>query len=352
MNSSKNILIAPLNWGLGHATRCIPIINKLIEHGFTPIIASDGRALELLKKEFPQCLFETLPGYEVTYAREAKHFKIKMLFQIPKLIKAVLTEYQTTQKLHRQYTFCGIISDNRLGVRVSNVPSVFITHQTKVMSGGTTYLSTIIHKLFIHRFNRCWVPDMPNIPNLSGKLGHSEKLQIPVDYLGVISRFQKKDVPLTYDLCILLSGPEPQRTMLEEQLKAELVRYRFKTIFIRGLVEKVQIVEKIGFVVYYNFMTSDELEHTLNASKYVLSRSGYTTVLDLAALEKQAYFVPTPGQYEQEYLAKKLKKDGVVPYAKQHRFNFEKMWNEIKLYDGLRHFKYKVDWATLFSIFK
>lgn len=352
MNSSKNILIAPLNWGLGHATRCIPIINKLIEHGFTPIIASDGRALELLKKEFPHCVFESLPGYEVTYAREAKHFKLNMLLQIPKLIKAVISEYRTTQKLHRHYQFCGVISDNRLGVRLSKIPSVFITHQTKVMSGGTTYISTKIHRFFIHRFHRCWIPDMPSIPNLSGRLGHSEKLRIPVDYLGVISRFQKSDTPLTYDLCILLSGPEPQRTMLENQLKSEIVKYTFNTLFIRGVVEKEQKTEKLGFVIYYNFMTSVELEQALNASKFILSRSGYTTVLDLAALEKQAYFIPTPGQYEQEYLAKKLKKDGIVPYAKQHRFSFEKMWNEIKLYDGLRHFKHNTDWSSLFGIFQ
>jgi uncharacterized protein (TIGR00661 family) len=150
---------------------------------------------------------------------------------------------------------------------------------------------------------------------------------------------------------VLLSGPEPQRAILENQLKNEILKFKGKVVFINGVIEKEQKVEQIENITFYNFMNSIELETTFNQSEKVLCRSGYTTIMDLAKLGKKAFFIPTPGQYEQEYLAKKLKREGIVPYVKQDKFKIENLL-QIDLYAGLKTVESNVDWKQLFSLFE
>ena len=346
----KKILVAPLNWGLGHATRCIPIINGLINNGFEPVIASDGVALELLKKEFPNLNFFELPSYNIEYAENGKNFKWKMIAQIPKIISAVQKEQKVIKKILNTYHFNGIISDNRLGVYSKKVPSVFITHQLNVLTGNTSWLTSKLHKNYIHKFNECWVPDVETSPNLSGKLGHTSEKINNVKYIGPLSRLCKKPMPKVYDLMVLLSGPEPQRTLLQNKIILELENYPNKVVFIKGMVEKEQIKEQIGNVTYYNFMNSQQIETTFNESNFILCRSGYTTVMDLAKLNKKAFFIPTPGQYEQEYLAHKFKKEGIIPSCKQESFKIEKL-NKIDLYKGFSNYNERITWNQLFHLF-
>ena len=348
---SKNILVAPLNWGLGHATRCIPIIKALEENGFTPIIASDGVALVMLRKEFPHLQALELPSYEIEYAKNGANFKWKMLKNAPKMIEAILAEKKMVKKWVKEFNLIGIISDNRLGVFNKNVQSVFITHQLNVLTGNTTWLTSMLHQQAIDKFDECWVPDFEEEPNLTGKLGHLKKDLFKVKYIGPLSRFEKKECPIQYDLMIMLSGPDPQRGMLEEILLQKLVDYKERVIFIKGKVESVQTKEQVGNILYYNFMTSNELEQAFNESKVVLCRSGYTTIMDLAKLRKKAFFIPTPGQYEQEYLARKLKRAGLVPYAKQENFNIEDL-AEVLVYKGLQIEEKPIHWKNLFCLFK
>lgn len=346
----KRILVAPLNWGLGHATRCIPIIKALINHGFTPIMASDGVALTLLKKEFPTLSTIELPSYNITYAKNGKHFKLKMLKDSPKLLKAIKTERKGTKEIVELHNINGIISDNRMGVYSKKVPSVFITHQLKVLSGTTTWLSTKMHDKFIKKFNMCWVPDVSDEINLSGKLGHIDSFEIPTKYIGPLSRFTKTDTDIKNDLMVLISGPEPQRTLLEKKLLLELKSYSGKTVFVKGQMEKEQTIQVNGNLTIYNFMTSALLEKTINESALVLSRSGYTTVMDLAKLNKKAFFIATPGQFEQEYLAERLTKMQLVPSCNQDDFSLKKL-NEVEAYKGLKAFDFEVDFKDLFSLF-
>ena len=348
---TKNILVAPLNWGLGHATRCIPIIQELEKNGFTPILASDGVALLLLQKEFPhlQCL--KLPSYKIEYVENGANFKWKLLKNSPKIIQAILSEKKIVKKYVAKYTLDGIISDNRLGVYNKKVPSVIITHQLTVLSGRTTWISSKLHQFFIKKFEECWVPDLEKLPNLTGKLGHLKKNSLNLRYLGPLSRLEKKELPIKYDLMVILSGPEPQRTYLEKKLKQELRLFAGKVIFIKGVVEAEQKKEQDGNITYYNFMTSTEIETAYNESEIVLCRSGYTTIMDLVKLEKKAFFIPTPGQFEQEYLAKKMERNGFVPYAKQDNFKIEDL-EDVKLYQGLPQLKKEIDWKQLFILFK
>ena len=347
----KNILVAPLNWGLGHATRCIPIIRALEKNGFFPILASDGVALKMLQKEFPHLLTLELPSYNIEYAKKGEDFKWKLIKNSPKMIEAIFEEKKMVKQWVIDFKLQGIISDNRLGIYSKKVPSVFITHQLNVLSGKTTWISSKLHQHFIKKFKECWVPDLKESPSLTGKLGHLKNTSLNLNYIGPLSRLEKKDLSIKYDLMVLLSGPEPQRTLLEQKLKNEVRLFNGNVIFIKGVLEEMQKVEQIENCTYYNFMTSAELEQTFNESEKVLCRSGYTTVMDLAKLHKKAFFIPTPGQFEQEYLAKKYKRDGLVPFASQDDFRIENLL-EIQLYKGLPQSKNEIDWKQLFLLFK
>jgi uncharacterized protein (TIGR00661 family) len=347
----KRILIAPLNWGLGHAARCIPIIKALQEQRFEPIIASDGIALLLLRKEFPNLQSIELPSYNIRYPKNGKHFKLKMLQSSPKMARAIKNEKKAVASIIEDYNIDGIISDNRLGVHHKKLPCVFITHQLQVLSGSTTWLSTKLHQNIIKQFHECWVPDNLGDINLSGKLGHTVIHDMPVKYIGPLSRFKKKDLPLKYDVMVLLSGPEPQRTFIEKKLLTDFKTYNGKVLFIKGVIENEQQISEEKNLTIYNYMTSSELENALNESHLIISRSGYTTLMDLTKLNKKAFFIPTPGQYEQEYLAERLTEQGLVASSKQDDFTIGKL-DDISNFKGLSAMDYEVNFKKLFSLFK
>ncbi|WP_100611079.1 glycosyltransferase [Confluentibacter lentus] len=347
----KRILVAPLNWGLGHATRCIPIINALLNFGFEPIIASDGDALALLQKEFPDLFSIELPSYKISYSKQKAYFKLKLLKDTPKILKAIKAEKKATKHIVKTNDIVGIISDNRLGVYSKKVPSVIMTHQLNVLSGNTTWLSTLLHKKFIKHFDACWVPDFEDDNNLSGKLGHDNSIEIPIKYIGPLSRFLKKDSEILNNLLVILSGPEPQRTLLGEKLLEELKKHKEKVVLVNGNIEDEQTVQVVGNITLYNFMTTNQLEKTINESELIISRSGYTTVMDLAKLGKKAFFIPTPGQYEQEYLAKRLLELNIVPFCNQNDFTLDKL-EQSKHFKGFESFNYETDYKDLFSFFE
>ena len=347
----RKILVAPINWGLGHAARCIPLIKKLEEKGFTPILASDGGALALLKLEFPHLRHYELPSYNISYTRHGKLLKWKLLKDTPAILSTIRKEKKVTKEIVETENISGIISDSRFGVRCNHVPAAFVTHQLNVLSGNTTFLSSRLHRKYISKFDRCWVPDAPKSPNLSGLLGHLKKRPQGVEYLGVLSRFEKKELPQKYNFLVLLSGPEPQRTILEKILLKEFADTDRKMAFIRGVFDQPEIPAPKENIEIYNYLTGAELEKKLNQSALVISRSGYTTLLDLAKLEKKAFFIPTPGQFEQEYLAHRMMKLDRAPYCKQNEFNLEKL-EAVKNFSGLRYPSYICDFSRLFGLFE
>lgn len=348
---NKNILIAPLNWGLGHATRCIPIINALLKHDFTPIIASDGAALALLTKEFPDLEALELPSYNISYAKKGYYLKFKLLMDTPRILKTIRAEQIATELIVKTHNIAGIISDNRFGVYSKDLPSVYITHQLNVLSGNTTWLSTKIHHKTIQRYNECWVPDTLEKPYLSGKMGHIDNCRFNTKYIGPLSRFQKTTSDFQYDIMVLLSGPEPQRGILEEKLLTAFINYKGQVLFVKGIIEKEQTVKKSGNLTIYNFMTSKLLEKSLNSSELIVARSGYTTIMDLSKLGKKAFFIPTPGQFEQEYLAKQLTADKLADSCDQNAFSLEKL-TTASLFKGLETLEHKTDFKELFKLFQ
>ncbi|MBX2826820.1 MAG: glycosyltransferase [Flavobacteriaceae bacterium] len=350
MKKNKTILVAPLHWGLGHATRCIPIIRALLQEGFDVLLGSDGAALLILRKEFPNLPFVELPSYDITYPKKGEWFKFKMFLKLPQIKKAMNSEKRMVKRLVADGKIDGIISDNRMGVRSKKLPSVFITHQLNVLSGNTSFFSSKMHQKIIKKYNECWVPDVEDPINLTGKLGHPKRLKFPVRYIGPLSRMAKKELNIKYDVLVLLSGPEPQRTLLEVKMMDSFLNTDQKVLLVRGVVEEENEVYVKDNVTIVNFMQSEDLERSINESKIVVSRSGYTTIMDLAAMEKEAFFIPTPGQYEQKYLAKQLKQKGIVPSCKQEKFSIEQL-GKIPLYSGLKSFKSQLNYAELFGLF-
>ncbi|GAA4313367.1 glycosyltransferase [Pontixanthobacter gangjinensis] len=332
---NKRILVAALNWGLGHATRCVPIINELIDFGYEPVIASDGPALELLKMEFPQLLHRQLPSYNIEYAEKASGLKWKLLQNSPHILRTIQKENRITEELVDELELSGIISDNRWGVRSQKLKkNVFITHQLKVLSGSTSFLSTYIQRKYIAKFQQCWVPDVKGENNLSGILGHPLKLPGNVKYIGRLSRLKKVNSGIIYDYLVLLSGPEPQRSILESILLKQFENTERRTLFVRGVIHDETIEHSNPFLKVKNYLFGKELEEALNGSRYIISRSGYTTLMDLACLHKKAFFIPTPGQPEQEYLAERMERLGMAAYSKQDDFSTEKL-EKIEDYRGL-----------------
>jgi uncharacterized protein (TIGR00661 family) len=348
--NKKNILVAPLNWGLGHATRCIPIIRELQKNGFTPIIASDGNALALLKKEFPNLIHLELPSYHIKYGEKGENLRWKLFKNSPKTLISILKEKKIVKKWIQEFDLCGIISDNRLGVYSKKIPSVYITHQVTVLSGNSTHFTSKVHQFFIKNFKECWVPDFDKNMRFSGKLGRTKINSLNLKYIGILSRMDKIELPKKHDLMVLISGPEPQRTILEEKLIDEVESFKGSVLFIKGKVEETQKIEQKNHITFCNFMTSAELEIAFNESKNILCRSGYTTIMDLVKMEKKAFFIPTPGQFEQEYLAKRLKKKGILPYSNQSDFSIEKL-QEIQLYSGFPKSNETTNWKELFLLF-
>lgn len=347
----RRILVAPINWGLGHATRCIPIIRKLEEQDFEPVIASDGPALLLLKKEFSHLKYYELPSYNITYTTKGSHLKWKLLKDTPSILQNIKKEKAVTKKIVEEENLSGIISDNRFGVRYKHLPNVFITHQLNVLSGNTTYLSSKLHQKYIKKFDECWIPDAPGNNNLSGFLGHLKNPEKKIRYLGILCRFEKKEIPIENDIMVLLSGPEPQRSLLEKKLLAVFSKTNKKVIFVRGVISETPFHQENPNLTIHNYLYGTALETSLISSDLIIARSGYTTIMDLARLEKKAFFIPTPGQFEQEYLASRMKKLGVADWCQQDEFSSSRLWNSEKYY-GLRDPGFACDFSKLFSLFK
>lgn len=349
LSGLRKVLVAPLNWGLGHATRCIPIIRALSENGFTPIVASDGDALTLLKKEFSGLTFYELPGYNIRYSTGSNQ-AFSILLQSIKVINAINAEQKTVAKIHKKEKLSGIISDNRFGVRLAEIPSVYMTHQINVLSGATTDISSKLHQQIIKKFDVCWVPDYRSKFKLSGRLSKTDRSSLNIKFIGALSRFNEKKLPKKYKVLIILSGPEPQRSLLEDKLLVAFKDYDEKVFLVRGVFSGKNIFTSNNSVEIVDHLLSSGLEDAINSSEVVLSRSGYSTILDLAKLHKKAFFIPTPGQFEQEYLAKHLQQFNVAPFATQDDFTVDKL-EQVKDYKGFSRFGSPSISAELFDIF-
>ncbi|NND07593.1 MAG: glycosyltransferase [Saprospiraceae bacterium] len=299
--SPRRVLIAPLNWGLGHATRCIPLIQHILALGHEPILASDGLSGHVLRKAFPQLSFLALPSYNIQYP-----IKWRALYWWKKA-KDLEKVFSNEHGVIRNYIDANpvdlIISDNRYGVYYEHIPSVIITHQlTFPFPVGIREIVCRKVDQWIAPFDQCWIPDIPGPNNLSGMLS-SRSIKVPVTFIGPMSRFVALDVKKEYDLAVVLSGPEPYRQILLNDLLQVLGKSDRKMVWILG--DPNTKLPPIGDSEVYSYLGGRALNEMLCASDIVLSRSGYSSIMDYYRLNRKAVLVPTPGQPEQAYLAKR-----------------------------------------------
>lgn len=337
LNQQKRILVAPLNWGLGHASRCIPIIENLVQLGAAVMLASDGRALALLKKEFPQLPAFELPGYDVRYEGNSMVWNIAT--QLPKISRAIYNEKKVIKQLITSHKIDMIISDNRYGCRSSRCENIFITHQINIAIPNLS-LGLIVNKInhhFINYFDQVWIPDFEGKNSLAGKLSSTKK---SYTYIGSLSRFKRKKVEKIYDLIVVLSGPEPQRSILETKIIAQLKTLAIKAVIVQGKTERQETTMLNDQLKIISFLTSKALNEMILQSNIVIARSGYSTIMDLVALGKKAILVPTPGQTEQEYLAERLLEQGRFYFQTQDQLNIKKALEKVKLYRGFESFQF------------
>lgn len=353
-NPGRAIIVSPLNWGLGHASRCIPIVRSLREEGFEVILAGDGRSLALLTAEFPKLKDYELPSYDIQYSKSASAFQLRLLLQAPKVLKAMEVENRAIGEIIEKERISGIISDNRFGVRSSKVPSVYLTHQLNVKAGSMTPLATYWHRRIISRFDQCWVCDHAGDNSLAGELSSPAGNLERVSWIGPLSRFSvgirvEKDV----DVAVILSGPEPSRSIFEDKVRSVLMGTSYKVVLVRGLIGGSSEERTEQNLTIYDFLLARELEALINRSRLVVSRSGYSSIMDLSVMGARALFVPTPGQAEQEYLGRFHVKKGHYQVVSQESFGLDSIRTALKSpgFETKKTPKSELD-PSLFDVFR
>lgn len=305
----KNVLVAPLDWGLGHATRCIPIINELFNLNCHVFIVADGHTFLLLKKEFPRAVFLRCKGYEIRYHRDKRRFALAIALQMPKIIFKIFKEHAWLRQMIKEHQIDAVISDNRPGMYDKKIPCIYITHQLFIKTGNrfSEWVAQKIHYFFIEKYKYCWVPDFRE-NGLAGSLSHPQKIPENATYIGPLSRFKRMPhVKQAFDILVSISGPEPQRSIFEKIVLKELKNFAGASLLVRGLPgEKAILNSPNASMTIVNHLPRAEFNVALEQSEVVICRSGYTSVMDMIKLRKNAILVPTPGQTEQEYLAKFL----------------------------------------------
>lgn len=341
MMNSPNILVAPLNWGLGHATRCMPIIEEIERQGGNVILGSDGRALKLLEKEYPNHQIVELPPYDIHY-KNRFGFIVNILQQSPKIIRNIERERKAIKSIVEQYDIDAIIADNRFGCRSDETYNVFMSHQIHFyLPKFWRFADTLMRKInrgWIEKFDECWVPDVEGNPNLTGSMSHSVDLDKSFyKYIGPLSRLKKLDLPIKYKVLALLSGPEPQRTNLEKIMIEQLKDFGEPALIVRGKPESDRGWHKLNsYVDVVDFLDSSGINEAICQSEWVISRSGYTTVMDLFKLDKKAIFIPTPGQTEQVLLGDIYKEQGLFYSINQKQFDLRNALVLAEEYSGPR----------------
>jgi len=335
---NKTVLICPLDWGLGHATRDTVIINNLLSNNCKTILGGDKAPLFFLRQEFPQLEYIKIPSVKISYHKKGSMF-LKMLLAVPKLLIGIYKEHKLLNKVLSKNKIDVVISDNRFGLWNKKVTSIFITHQIRIlMPKGLEFLEKpvyLLNKIFINKYNYCLIPDFENEGNLSGKLSHDVELPKNTKYIGILSRFDiNKQInqinTQQYDILAIISGPEPQRTIFENILISQLKITKYKCLIIRGkpLSQKKKNINNITFK---NHLKTNDLQYFILKTPIIITRSGYSTIMDLVTLKKTAaakpsqkiILVPTPGQTEQEYLANYLKNKKMFYTIPQKKFNLE-----------------------------
>lgn len=322
------IIYGICSWGLGHATRSLPVIRKLIDERNDLTIISSGRSLELLKKELGnEIKYFDIPDYPILVSENTRQFVVKSFVYWPAFIKRVESGLQKLKKILIKQKCDRIISDARYDIYDKKIPSFFISHQMRIMNPLRLKKfergSEIFNLFFFKRFAGVIIPDY-KIDNLTGDLSHNLKRidENKLRYVGILSDFKKKNTKKDIDYLISISGPEPQRTLFEKKILSQVKDLNGKIVVTLG---KTEIQKKFNTknILTYSFLSKEKREDLLNRSNLIITRSGYSTIMDMAVVRKKALMIPTPGQIEQVYLSKFHNMKNTFYSVNQNKINLE-----------------------------
>lgn len=316
MNDKKNILISPLEWGLGHAGRMVPLAKRLQKLNHNIFFGSGEEHLSFFRSEVPGANYIHFPGFRIGYSRYLPQYII-ILFKSPVFLYHIILEHNRLKKIIRDYSIDIVISDNRIGLWNSGIKTVFITHQLRIVFPEPfrflEFIGIQINRLIIKKYSICFIPDLCGELNVSGRLSHGFRLPGNVRYIGILSRLggHFNDVNSRSDKCtVILSGPEPQRSILKQKVTKILLSQGRPAVMLEGKPGKTYESYTLNNIVYYNHLSAIETIKLLKESETIISRSGYSTIMELISLGCSALLIPTPGQTEQEYLAEYLSEKG------------------------------------------
>ncbi len=323
--------------GIGHATRSIPVIRGLLKEGHNVVLISYGPAYSLLKKEFPYLRIYSLKDYPIRYTEKAYQFIPYLFANSHKIIKTLLDSHRKFLLMDSKENFDIIISDSRYDIFVRNKPSYLIIHQLRIMlklailRGGTMFYNSYMTKYF----RKIIVPDFEE-NNLSGEMSHNIRFvdKKRIKYVGVLSSFKSLGIPRDVDVLISISGPEPQRSIFERIILKKVKNLKGKVVVTLGKPDNE--IRKDDKIKIYSYLPFEEREKLMNRAKIIVSRSGYSTIMDLYVIGGKAVFVPTPGQPEQIYLAKYLESKSVAGYETQEKLNIVNSIAKARKYRGFR----------------
>jgi len=311
LGNIKTILISPLEWGLGHAGRIIPVARELHARGHRVIVGSGETLIDFLKSELPELEHILLPGFRIRYSGILPQYLVIMA-RIPSFIRHCIVEFKHLRKTIQEYSVDIVISDSRIGLRNNRIKNVLILHFPSIplprFMKFMHYPLLLISRSVMKRFNFCFIPDMPGEENLTGTLSHGIKLPGNVRYIGILSRFSQYDIvneyqPSRIKYTVILSGPEPQREILKQLLADVLLKTGGKSVILEGEPSVGFRTKTTGNITFISHLPGDEMLKLLLDTEIVISRSGYTSIMELVSIGKTAVLIPTPGQTEQEFLA-------------------------------------------------
>ncbi|MCJ7446422.1 MAG: hypothetical protein MUO72_01885 [Bacteroidales bacterium] len=330
MKKIHNILICPLEWGLGHAGRMIPLAGKLREMDNNIFIGAGKEHLSLFRNELPGLTYINFPGFKPGYSRFLPQY-IALLLKTPVLIYHIILEHFRLKKIIHENAIDIVISDNRFGLWNKKVKTVYVTHMPVIpfpkLFFFLEFIGIILHRAVMKKYSFCFIPDLPGELNLSGRLSHGIKLPRNARYIGLLSRFtglysSLDDNPAGFDhYTIILSGPEPQREILKQKLISILKGKDVPVLILEGKPGNAIEMVRTDNIISYNHLHSREIKEVIIGSRSIITRSGYTTIMELISLNCNALLIPTPGQTEQEYLAGYLLEKGWFTTISQKNIN-------------------------------
>lgn len=312
---AKHIIWGVLNWGLGHATRSAPLIEAALRMNCRVTLASDGAALQWLQKEFPMLPVLPLPSYGIKQYN-TRYSLLPTLSMLPNIYKAAHAEKRCLYRYVKQHAADAIFSDNRLGFYHRELPSFYMSHQLHIPAGRWQGAASWLHGRYYRHFQELLVPDVAEAV-LAGNMAQNPGTGKPLHFIGWPSRLRKCENQ-GEEITVILSGPEPQRSRWEKQLLQQLGALNLSVNVVGGTQP---ICRKATTIHRYPVLNTEELQRLFNRTKLIISRCGYTTLLDVAVTGKKALLIPTPGQWEQQYLAQSLNEKGWLYTVQEHKMH-------------------------------